>query len=228
MADDIPAVEGVEHRFVDANGIRIHVAEAGPADAPAVLLLHGWPAALVHVAPGDGRPRPVSTGSWRPTCAGSAGPRRRAMATTARRSQPTRWRCSTRSGSSEHTSWDTTGAAGRRCCSGSCTRIGSIAWWSATLRTRGRGSRPGVAIESWRAWYTWVIATPGLGRLVLERPWIARRILGGGNVGTPFTEEELHLYVRQLSGAASGGRDREALSLLPAGRARGRARPLAP
>ena len=43
MADDIPAVEGVEHRFVDANGIRVHVAEAGPADAPAVLLLHGWP-----------------------------------------------------------------------------------------------------------------------------------------------------------------------------------------
>ena len=47
-----------------------------------------------------------------------------------------------------------------------------------------------VAIESWRAWYTWVIATPGLGHLVLERPWIARRILGGGNVGTPFTEED--------------------------------------
>ena len=43
MADDIPAVEGVEHRFVDANGIRVHVAEAGPAEAPAVLLLHGWP-----------------------------------------------------------------------------------------------------------------------------------------------------------------------------------------
>jgi pimeloyl-ACP methyl ester carboxylesterase len=41
MADEIPAVEGVEHRFVEANGIRIHLAEAGPADAPAVLLLHG-------------------------------------------------------------------------------------------------------------------------------------------------------------------------------------------
>ena len=43
MADEIPHVEGVEHRFVDANGIRVHVAEAGAPDSPAVLLLHGWP-----------------------------------------------------------------------------------------------------------------------------------------------------------------------------------------
>src|SRR3954465_1925905 len=43
MRNEIPMVEGVEHRFVDANGIRVHVAEAGAADAPAVLLLHGWP-----------------------------------------------------------------------------------------------------------------------------------------------------------------------------------------
>ena len=45
MADEIPQVEGVEHRFVEANGIRIHVAEAGPSatQAPPILLLHGWP-----------------------------------------------------------------------------------------------------------------------------------------------------------------------------------------
>ena len=43
MADDIPQAEGVGHRFIHANGIWIHVAEAGSADAPAVLLLHGWP-----------------------------------------------------------------------------------------------------------------------------------------------------------------------------------------
>ena len=45
MSGEIPQVEGVEHRFVDANGIRVHVAEAGPEDsgkAP-ILLLHGWP-----------------------------------------------------------------------------------------------------------------------------------------------------------------------------------------
>jgi pimeloyl-ACP methyl ester carboxylesterase len=31
------------HRYVAANGARFHVAEAGPADGPPVLLLHGFP-----------------------------------------------------------------------------------------------------------------------------------------------------------------------------------------
>ena len=39
----LPQVEGVTHRDVRARGLRFHVAEAGPADAPAVVLLHGWP-----------------------------------------------------------------------------------------------------------------------------------------------------------------------------------------
>jgi pimeloyl-ACP methyl ester carboxylesterase len=36
-----PRIEGVSHRFVDAAGLRMHVAEAGEGDP--VLLLHGWP-----------------------------------------------------------------------------------------------------------------------------------------------------------------------------------------
>jgi pimeloyl-ACP methyl ester carboxylesterase len=36
-----PVVEGVEHRFVVANGIRIHVAEAGAG--PPLMLIHGGP-----------------------------------------------------------------------------------------------------------------------------------------------------------------------------------------
>jgi pimeloyl-ACP methyl ester carboxylesterase len=38
-----PPCDGVEHDFVDAGGVRLHVATAGPADGPAVVLLHGWP-----------------------------------------------------------------------------------------------------------------------------------------------------------------------------------------
>jgi pimeloyl-ACP methyl ester carboxylesterase len=38
---EFPAVPGVEHRFVDAGRLRMHVAEAGEGDP--VLLLHGWP-----------------------------------------------------------------------------------------------------------------------------------------------------------------------------------------
>lgn len=33
----------ITHRTVDAGGISLHVAEAGPADGPAVLMLHGFP-----------------------------------------------------------------------------------------------------------------------------------------------------------------------------------------
>jgi pimeloyl-ACP methyl ester carboxylesterase len=43
MRADFPHVEGVSHRYVDAGGLRMHLAEAGPADADPVLLLHGWP-----------------------------------------------------------------------------------------------------------------------------------------------------------------------------------------
>jgi pimeloyl-ACP methyl ester carboxylesterase len=40
--DGLPAVEGVDHRWVEARGLRFHVAEAG-AGADPVVLLHGWP-----------------------------------------------------------------------------------------------------------------------------------------------------------------------------------------
>ncbi|MFL5895684.1 MAG: alpha/beta fold hydrolase, partial [Thermoleophilaceae bacterium] len=43
MAADLPHVDGVTHRFVDAAGLRMHVAEAGPEDGEVIVLLHGWP-----------------------------------------------------------------------------------------------------------------------------------------------------------------------------------------
>jgi pimeloyl-ACP methyl ester carboxylesterase len=40
----MPELEGVEHSFHDLpTGVRVHVASMGPAGAPAVLALHGWP-----------------------------------------------------------------------------------------------------------------------------------------------------------------------------------------
>jgi len=36
-------VPGVHLRFVHINGVRLRIAEAGPAAGPLVLLLHGWP-----------------------------------------------------------------------------------------------------------------------------------------------------------------------------------------
>lgn len=39
---EMPVVGGVSHRWVEARGLRFHVAEAGEGD-DVVLLLHGWP-----------------------------------------------------------------------------------------------------------------------------------------------------------------------------------------
>jgi pimeloyl-ACP methyl ester carboxylesterase len=36
-------VTDINHRSVDVHGLRMHLAEAGPADGPVVLLLHGFP-----------------------------------------------------------------------------------------------------------------------------------------------------------------------------------------
>jgi pimeloyl-ACP methyl ester carboxylesterase len=39
--DGFPPVAGVEHRFVEVRGLRMHVAEAGAGEP--LLLVHGWP-----------------------------------------------------------------------------------------------------------------------------------------------------------------------------------------
>ena len=39
----MPTLDGVEHRFVDVRGARLHVAEMGDRDGAPVLLAHGWP-----------------------------------------------------------------------------------------------------------------------------------------------------------------------------------------
>ena len=45
LGSRLPPVPGVEltRRFIDAGGVRLHAVEAGPADGPLVLLLHGFP-----------------------------------------------------------------------------------------------------------------------------------------------------------------------------------------
>jgi pimeloyl-ACP methyl ester carboxylesterase len=44
MPPAMPELEGVEHTFHDLpTGVRLHLASAGPSDAPPVLALHGWP-----------------------------------------------------------------------------------------------------------------------------------------------------------------------------------------
>ena len=39
----MPDLEGVTHEYVQAGGVKIHVAVAGPEGGRPVVLLHGWP-----------------------------------------------------------------------------------------------------------------------------------------------------------------------------------------
>jgi pimeloyl-ACP methyl ester carboxylesterase len=40
----LPTLDGVDHKYVDlGDGVTIHVADAGPADGPPVMLVHGFP-----------------------------------------------------------------------------------------------------------------------------------------------------------------------------------------
>jgi pimeloyl-ACP methyl ester carboxylesterase len=43
MPPAMPDLEGVRHSYVDVNGFRAHVAEAGDPEAAPVVMLHGWP-----------------------------------------------------------------------------------------------------------------------------------------------------------------------------------------
>src|SRR4051794_16049018 len=197
MADEMPMVEGVEHRFVDANGIRVHVAEAGAADAPTVLLLHGWPQHWY---------------LWRRVMTALSGeyrllaPDLRGFGWT---EAPGRGYDGETFAADQVALLDALGLER--------AHVVGHDWggWTAFLLGILRPDRidrmvvcnaphpwprlsPRIAMEAWRSWYTWVIATPGLGRWVLRQQWIARRYLGGDNVGTPFTDEEMEMYSRSF------------------------------
>jgi pimeloyl-ACP methyl ester carboxylesterase len=43
MSTEPPPIEGVRRSFVEANGVRFHVTEAGSPNGRPVLALHGWP-----------------------------------------------------------------------------------------------------------------------------------------------------------------------------------------
>jgi pimeloyl-ACP methyl ester carboxylesterase len=189
-------MEGVEHRFVDARGIRVHLAEAGPetSEGPPILLLHGWPQHWY---------------MWRRVIAG--------LRANARLLAPDLrgfgW-----------TEAPGQGYDGETFAADQVALLDALGieralvighdWggWTALLLGLLHPDRvermivcnsphpwphvkPRLAAEAWRSWYTWVIATPGIGRRALERGWVARNILTHGNVDALFSDAELDLYV---------------------------------
>ncbi len=196
MSNELPPLEGVEHRFVDANGLRIHFAETGPSDAGElpVLLLHGWP---------------ENWYMWRRVIAALRG-ERRVLAPDLRGfgwSEAPGYGYDGETFAADQVALLDALGIERVCVAGH-----DWGGWTAILLGLvhpGRVERlvalntphpwpritPRLLAEGWRSWYTWMIATPGLGTRLLRQGWITRNILSRGNFGDPFTTEEIDAYV---------------------------------
>jgi pimeloyl-ACP methyl ester carboxylesterase len=196
MAREMPHAEGVEHRFIDANGIRMHVAESGSPDAPAVLLLHGWPQHWY---------------MWRRIMKGLAGdyrllaPDLRGFGWT---DAPGHGYDAETFAADQVALLDVLGL--------DRAHVVGHDWggWTAMLLGILHADRvdrmvvcnaphpwsrlsPSIVAELWRSWYTWLIALPVIGRRILQSEWIGRQYMRI-NAVTPFDEEEMEIYAGPL------------------------------
>jgi pimeloyl-ACP methyl ester carboxylesterase len=195
MTGEPPDVEGIEHRYVDAGGLRIHVAEAGEGEP--VLLLHGWPQNWL---------------MWRRVIKGLA-PRYRLLAPDLRGFG---WTEAPGDG------YDAETFARDQIALLDALGIDRVKlighdWggWTSMLLGLNHADRvermivcdaphpwprvtPSFALEAWRSWYAVALSLPGLGARLTENGWITRNILSRGNAGTPFGAEEIDAYVDSL------------------------------
>lgn len=191
MDPPLPQLDGVEHRFLELPELRVHYAEAGEGDP--VLLLHGWPQ---HHA------------MWAPVIAGLRD-RYRLLAPDLRGF-----------GWSGVPEGEYSGEAFARDQIALLDALGiervfviGHDWggWTALLLGIDHPERvrsllacdtahpwprrsPKLLRHAWRSWYAACLATPVLGPALLERTPFAEGALRRGNVGTPFSPPELHLY----------------------------------
>ena len=195
MDGDLPRVEGVEHRFVEARGVRFHVAEAG--SGPPVLLLHGWPQHWY---------------MWRHVIA--------RMRASHRLIAPDLrgfgWSEAPGEGYDGETfAADAVALLDELGIERALVLGHDWGGWTAMLLgllEPGRVERmvvlnaphpwPRIGIgllpELWRSWYTWVSAAPLLGPWAVRRAGLAKAILNRGNVHEPFEPGEVDLYLERL------------------------------
>jgi pimeloyl-ACP methyl ester carboxylesterase len=196
MADEMPQAEGVDHRFLDVNGLRVHVAEVGPQEAPPVLLLHGWPQHWY---------------MWRRVMSRLAceyrllAPDLRGFGWT---DAPGHGYDAETFAADQVALLDALGL--KR------AHVVGHDWggWTAMLMGILHADRVdrmvvcnaphpwprrslSLARESWRSWYTWLIAMPVVGRRILMSAWISRQYIRS-NAGLPFSDEEAAIYARSF------------------------------
>ena len=196
MSDDFPPVEGVAHRFVDAGGLRVHLAEAGPPSSPPVLLLHGWPQHWY---------------MWRRVIAGLRG-EARLLAPDLRgfgwTEAPGRGYDGDTFARDQVALLDALGIE-------RCDVVGHD-WggWAALLLGLDHPRRvrrmvicnapppwvprsPSLLLEAWRSWYALANALPAAGP-ILARRLIPDRILRRGHVRDPFDAAEREIYLERF------------------------------
>jgi pimeloyl-ACP methyl ester carboxylesterase len=171
--DGMPEVPGVEHRFVDANGLRMHVAEAGEGEP--VVMLHGWPQHWYEwrhlIPPLAERYRVICPDlrglGW--TDAPPAGYEKENLATDVLALLDAigvdRFRL---------VGHDWGGWAGYLICLREPERVER--YLALNIYPPFVRVTPGAVRRFWRFWYQWVIAAPGLG------PWVVRQIARGNPV----------------------------------------------
>jgi pimeloyl-ACP methyl ester carboxylesterase len=190
----MPEVEGVEHRFVDADGVRLHVAEAGEGDP--LLLVHGWPQHWYMwgelIGPLAERYRvlcPDLRGFGWSDCPGDG-------------YEPDTF-ASDQIALLDALDIERASVIGH-------DWGGFVAFLLSMRHPERLGRavalndphpwprlRPTIALAAWRSWYAMVAAGPG--RRPRVHRWLARQVLGHGNVGEPFTSEEIESFAEQFS-----------------------------
>ena len=190
---ELPEVDGVSHRWVQARGLSFHVAEAGEGD-DVVLCLHGWPQHWYE---------------WRHLMPALASAGHRVLAMDLRGFG---WSEAPRDGYEKENMADDVLAVLDELGLERVKLVGHDwgGWigFLLTLKAPHRFSRymalnilhPWVpfrrlAPHLWRFWYQWLILAPGLGyRLHRGGRFVPRVIVGGSSVEGAWDDETVHVF----------------------------------
>jgi pimeloyl-ACP methyl ester carboxylesterase len=194
----MPELEGVSHRWVETSRLRMHVAESGDLANPPLVLLHGWPQHWYlwrHQIPRFAE-------RYHVVC-----PDLRGLG----------WSDAPRRGYEKESLADDVRALLDALEIESAYVMGHD-WGAHTgfllcLRNPDRVRRyvalndihpwirlsPRDALNGWRLWYQWVLATPGAGAwLVRNKPGFVRRLIRAWSSRDVWSEDELDIYAEVL------------------------------